>query len=228
MVKAKKQPRKKPLCPKRELKVVHDVLSRKLSRDVLQNLSNCCFTINESLKGDGCGLSGGFLIEQTLSEFLKKHMNGVYEKFNCGESDMKISGIPLSLKKISGKSSMALSWSKNKIKDEEKCNFNSHIMIINIKTEQWWKNRPLKLNSNNICHNKICFNDTIPSGLYLVDRMFCKRFVKTLSNNKSDTMIDQQNLYIMVKKSMLQKTYIELPEPTKKGTFNILNAISFK
>ena len=61
---------------------------------------------------------------------------------------MKIYNTNLSLKKINGKSSIALDWSKNNT-DNKKKYFNTHIMIINLKTQQWWKKSPnIKSNNN--------------------------------------------------------------------------------
>jgi hypothetical protein len=57
---------------------------------------------------------------------------------------------------------------------------------------------------------KITYNDIIPSGIYLIDKQFCKYFVGLSSNNKTDTLIDNQFVYIMLKRSISQKLYIDL------------------
>ena len=96
-------------------------------------------------------------------------------------------------------------------------------MIINLKTEQWWKSKPLKIQVEN---QKIVYNDSIKAGIYLIDKQFCKRFVQLSQNNKTNTLIESQQLYIMIKRSIHQDLYIEIPEPNKTLDFNILNAFS--
>ena len=39
----------------------------------------------------------------------------------------------------------------------------------------WWKTNPKKLCNNNI---KLNYNDTIPSGFYIIDKQFCKHYIK--------------------------------------------------
>lgn len=71
---------------------------------------------------------------------------------------------------------------------------------------------------------KITYNDIIPSGIYIIDKQFCKYYIERNSNNKTDTVINSQYLYIMLKRSIMMKTFIELPLPNKELKFNILNA----
>jgi hypothetical protein len=137
---------------------------------------------------------------------------------------MKICGVPLSQKKINGKSIIALDWSKNNT-DLHKDYFSSHIMIINLKNERWWKTKPVKLASG-INHENVCYNDIIPSGIYLIDRKYCKKCVILAKNNKSNSLIESSFLYLMLKRSIAQKLFIEIPEPNCNVTFNILNAFS--
>ena len=197
-----------------ELRQTINILKTSLSVEHLQILSNELNALNNFCKGDGAGLKGGDLIDTYLSEYFTKEIP-TYEEFHCGESDLKISNVAFSLKKIKGKSSIAIDWSKNK-NISTKDHFNSHIMIINLRTSKWWVNSP-----NIKCNEKITFNDTIPSGIYLIDKKFCKRYVKLSSNNKTDTLIDSQYLYLMLKRSLSQKLFIEIPEPNEILTFSI-------
>jgi len=186
----------------------------------LQDLSNKCHSITLSCKGDGAGLSGGTLIDMLLCKFFQEKLQ-LYKDYHDGESDMKIYDIPLSQKKINGKSRIALDWSKNETKTKKE-HFNCNIIIINLKTEKWWKNNP----THKICNINITYTDIIPSGIYIIDKQFCKYFIKLSNNNKTNTLIESKYLYIMLKHSISQKLFINLPLPNKELKFNILEAFS--
>ena len=138
---------------------------------------------------------------------------------------MKICGTSLSQKKINGKSTIALDWSKNKEKSTREY-FNHHFIIINLckneKEEQWWKKNPKQIK----CPIKIKYTHKIPRGVYIIDKKYCKYYVELSSNNKTNTLIDSQYLYIMLVRSINQKLFINLPKPNNKIKFNILNAFS--
>jgi len=170
----------------------------------LQDLSNKLKCINDYYKGDGCGLTGGSAIDAYICSVLKTNVLE-YEEFHKDESDIKICDIPLSLKRITGKSSIALSWSKNKIENKKE-KFSSHIIIINLKTEQWWKNG---MN-----------NDIIKSGIYIIDKKYCKKYITLTSNNKTNDLIDSHKLYKMLKRSIQQNHFIELPIVDKTLIYN--------
>jgi hypothetical protein len=102
----------------KELRKIHRYLSSSLSSEDLQDLSNKCHSITKHCKGDGAGLSGGTLIDMLLCSFLKEKLP-LYSDYHDGESDMKLCDIPLSQKKINGKSTIALDWSKNETKQKE-------------------------------------------------------------------------------------------------------------
>ena len=51
-------------------------------------------------------------------------------------------------------------------------------------------------------------------------------FIKLSNNNKTNTLIESQYLYIMLKHSIIQKLFIALPSPNKELKFNILNSFS--
>jgi hypothetical protein len=201
-----------------ELKMIKDYIKHSLTCNELQDLSNKCHSINNECKGDGSGLSAGALIDMFICRYFAKLDK--YEEFHCGESDMKICNIELSQKKISGRSNIALDWSKND-SDKEKLHFEKHMIIINLKTARWWKSNPRK-----IINNDIIYNDIIKSGIYLIDKDFCKENVDLSCNNKSNTLIGNQYLYLMLKNSISQNLYIEIPERNKILNFNLLDAFS--
>ena len=126
----------------------------------------------------------------------------------------------LSLKKINGNSAIALDWSKNK-NNNVKEYFKYHLLIINLKTEQWWKNIPRNKTDDNIK-----YNDIIKAGIYIINKDYCKNNIKLLSNNKTNSLIDKQSLYRMIKNSINDNLYIEIPTSNKIIQFNILNAFS--
>lgn len=189
-----------------------------LTPDKLQELSNKCCAISKMCRGDGAGLTGGVLIDMLINSYFQENLPE-YTEHHHGEGDMKILDTPLSQKKINGKSTIALDWSKNEtIGTRER--FSQHIMIINLKSAQWWKTKPIKT----VSKIKTAYNDLIPAGIYLIDKSFCKYYVNLTQNNKTNTLIDAQYLYIILKRSIMIGLYIELPLPNKDITFNILHA----
>ena len=204
----------------KEIKKIYNYIYSSLSNDDLQDLSNKCHSITQSCKGDGAGLSGGTLIDMLLCKFFQEKL-ALYSDYHNVESDMKICDMPLSLKKINGKSTIALDWSKNETKTKRE-HFSCNIIIINLKTEKWWKNNP----TNKISNINIRYTDIIPAGIYIIDKQFCKYFIKLSSNNKTNTLIESQYLYIMLKHSISQNLFIKLPSYNKELKFNILNAFS--
>jgi len=230
----------------KDLRKVWSYLIKSLTIDDLESLVNKCYAITISCKGDGAGLASGGLIDMLICNFFKTKLSD-YSDYHSGESDMKICDILLSLKKISGSSDLALDWSKNyknkkdnnkketkDLSNDEKINipqitksqrehFSSHIMILNLKTTQWWKKTPLKPPISPLI---ISYNDTIPTGIYLVDKRWCKYYVKLSSNNKTDTLIKKEYVYIMIKRSIRLNLFISLPLPKKDIIFNISEAFT--
>jgi hypothetical protein len=204
-----------------ELNNVYKFINSSLTHSNLQELSNKCKSINNVCKGDGAGLTGGTLIDMLLCKYFSENLKDHYEELHSGESDIKIYNTELSLKKINGKSTIALDWSKNET-DNKKSYFNSHVIIVNLQTEKWWKTKPNKIISNKI----ITYNDEIKSGIYFIDKKYCKRYIKLSSNNKTNSLINSQYLYFMLKRSKMLRLYIELPTPNKNIEFNILQAFS--
>ena len=178
----------------------------KFTSSLLYELSSKCHAINRTCKGDGAGLSGGSIVDLFLTSFLSNHLPNC-ESFHNGESDFKINNYPLSLKKISGRSQIALNWSKNNKSSDTKW-FQCDMMIINLKTEKWWKKK---------------HTDLIPSGIYFIPKQYCTNIVLS-SNNKTDTLIDSYQLYEMLKFSKTHDYMIELPDPDPSITFCIEQA----
>ena len=174
-----------------------NTLKESLTEEKLQYLSNCLHSIDDYCSNnDGCGLTGGLLSDMLITEFLKIFLKS-FETCHKGECDCKILDIPLSLKKIKGKSNLALNWSKNPKKDlKEK--FTADILIFNIKSVQWWKTRPKKKIDENVEYNTL-----VKSGIYLIDKEYCKEHVKLSKNNKTNSLITSQYLYLMLFNSKL-------------------------
>lgn len=206
----------------KDLIKVHKILTENLSKDDLQDLSNKCNAITSVCKGDGGGLLSGAMTDMVITGILKKIEE--YKDSHIGEADMSISTELLSLKKINGPSTLALDWSINKGSINKKTvsreHFTCSIMILNLKTTQWWKTSPKQKSFN------ITYNDVIPSGIYLVDKQFCKRYIILSNNNKTNTLIEKKFVYIMLKRSLNLKLFIELPTPNKELKFDILKAFS--
>jgi len=204
----------------KDLKRIHSYLKLNLSTLDLQEISNKCHTINVLFKGnDGSGLTGGCLIEMLITKYFEMKFDN-YKTYHKGESDMEICNLKLSLKKITGNSTIALSWSKNKtIKCDEEF-FVNNIFLINLKTERWWKKAPLKMKGN------LNYTHVIKSGIYLLDKDFCKKRVTLISNNKTDTMVSNVFLYELLQNCLENDLFIEFPNPSTTLEFNILDAFS--
>ena len=63
-----------------------------------------------------------------LCKFFQEKL-ALYSDYHNVESDMKICDMPLSLKKINGKSTIALDWSKNETKTKRE-HFSCNIILI--------------------------------------------------------------------------------------------------
>jgi hypothetical protein len=196
------------------IKATIKYLNDNLSTEDKQNLSNYMNSITKKLKGDGAGLSSGLFIDMLLCEFLSNKLDKC-EEYHNGECDIKINDINFSLKKINGKSLLALDWSKNNNENTTKDIFTHNIILINTKTCQWWKK-----NSN------IDYTKTIKSGIYIINKDYCKENIKLSSNNKSNSIITHQNVYKMIINSIESSTYIEIPEPNKELKFSLIKCFS--
>ena len=196
-------------------------LNDNLSTEDKQNLSNYMNSITKKLKGAGAGLSSGLFIDMLLCEFLSNKLNKC-EEYHNGECDIKINDIDFSLKKINGKSLLALDWSKNNNENTTKDIFTHNIILINTKTCQWWKKNPNNINIK----DDIKYTKTIKSALYIINKDYCKENIKLSSNNKSNSIITPQNVYKMINNSIISGSYIEIPEPNKELKFSLINCFS--
>ena len=194
-----------------KLRRILTYLENALTSDDLQELSDFCNSITIKCKGDGCGLLGGSLIDMLLCELFHSKLS-LYEEFHEGESDMKLCDVPLSQKKINGKSTIALDWSKNQTQTTRSY-FTSDILLINLKTELWWKKSP--------------YNREVKAGIYLIDKQYCKKYIHLASNNKTNTLINSNYLYKMINRSIQQNLFITIPPPKNVLHFNILKAFIY-
>lgn len=200
-----------------ELKSIFNFLNTNLNEDDKQELSNYITAITKTMKGDGAGLSGGFLIDMLICEFFKEKLKNCSE-LHKGECDIMINEINLSLKKINGKSLLALNWSKNE-NDTKKENFVYNILLFHTNTTQWWKKSPKKIEEN----DKTDYTKEIKFGIYIIDKEYCKQHIKLTSNNKSDSIITEQYVYKMLYNSIKNGLFIEIPKPNKELKFSLLN-----
>ncbi len=201
------------------LRKVHATVQASLSLADLQELANKCDAISRHCKGDGAGLAAGTLTDILVSGFFKTKI-ATYSDCHTGESDLKIDDLPLSMKKINGKSTVALDWSKNET-DVKKEHFSCPVMILNLQTQRWWKKKP-----TTPLHYRITWNDTIPAGFYFVSNQFCKANVQLGKNNKTNTLITEQYLYTMLKDSLDTGLHIAMPAPNEELHFVIWDAFT--
>ena len=193
----------------RHLKKVFKYMKKQLNDEVLQELSDKCVSINTYCKGEGCGLLSGSLIDLYITNFLKKLLNPKYYKiFHKGECDMEIHGVSFSFKKITGKTCIALDWSKNKA-NFKKDYFTHDIIIMNLKSGMWWKK---------------CNNTYINAGIYFVDKEYCLQNVKLSSNNKTNSLITDIFVYNMLLDCIEKNHFIPIPDHQKICEFDILKA----
>lgn len=189
------------------LKSIKQHIEKCLTSKKKTELMSYCLSIQKRLRGDGCGLSGGVLIDMIITEYFKQHITG-FEEYHIKDCDFKILDVSFSFKKINGKSSIALNWSKNQ-KANDKC-FESNVCILNLKSGQWWKRK-----------DRI---EMIKSGIYFIDMDFCNENVTFLSNNKTNTLINDVNLYSMLLYAKQNGLFISLPEDAEIKEMMITNA----
>ncbi len=191
----------------KELETVKNVLEKGLD---LQDLSNKIDAIKACCVGDGCGLKTGTYVDDLITAFFKKNLVS-YREYHKGEADLKICDVPLSLKTCTNEkgTQFALNWSKNETKSDPTLDFDTHIMILVSRGGQWWK-------------QKEGFNRYIKSGIYLIDRYYCKDNIDLTANNKTDKLISKKEVYHMIQYS---QHYVEMPPPQPdRPSFDILKA----
>lgn len=172
-------------------------LRQHLKDDILQEISDKMWTIHRHLQSDGRGLSGGTLTEQVLFEIFAKNMpyfSGCHTK----QSDCIITTKQFSFKKITGRSSIALNWSKN---EDNKClTFEHPILLLNLREGKWWRRK------NNFDHH-------IPMGFFLLDHVYCNENVRLKKNNKTNSLIDAEDLYHLIVHAIDERLFLSIPPP---------------
>lgn len=184
---------------KSDLASIKQYMQENLHDDVLHEISDKMWTISQHLKPDGKGLSGGLLIEEVVFEILQHALND-FSHFHDQQSDCIILGNMLSFKKLTGKSCLALNWSKNATPNSAALQFEHPILVLNMKEGKWWRNRP-------------DFDRHIPMGFFLLNPLHCNEHILLKSNNKTDSLIDHWDLYKAITDAMDQDLVIELPPP---------------
>lgn len=189
---------------KRKLFRVVKYIDSCLDEEDRQNIVNCIDVMKKQLSSPGKGLTSGMLIDMFLTEFLGKKDD--IEKYHNGESDFKIFGLPLSLKSISGRSTIALNWSKNDSVNQSDY-FNVNILIFVSSTSRWWIKNDDKI---------------INSGFYFINKDFCKQNITLSKNNKTNSLITNRDLYKLL---INAEYFIKLPNINTNDNkqFNILH-----
>lgn len=204
-----------------KLQDVFDFLQKQLTLEMLKDILSKLHAIRSEFTGDGAGLSGGIVIDKFLTAYLSVNISS-FEEYHIGESDCKILDHPLSLKKINGKSTIALDWSKNGEDSKKRERFDTDMMIINLKEEQWWKSAPKSANKEEV--DSKFFSTPIQKGIYFVSHTYCKSEVCLSSNNKTNSLIKDVALYKMLKNSIKNNMFIEFPNEYNEMKFDILKA----
>lgn len=202
---------------KKILNKIMNYLKTNLGADLLIEMNNKINCLNNFCKGDGCGLISGVLIDMFVTKFLTNNLSK-FKEYHKGEIDCSLCDENFSFKKINGKSILALDWSKN-LMENKKEKFTCNMIIINLKTCKWWKQK-----SSARYEENIDFTKTIPAGIYIIDKYYCKNKVIFTSNNKTNTLISSKYLYMMLYNSIEQNMYITLPKINKIYTFDILSS----
>jgi len=201
---------------KEDIKQIHSTLTR-LTPEARQRFANECKAIEVSKSPDGKGLSTGADIDYHLvNGFLPDELGDDFEKYHEGEADVKISEVAASYKTLRSKGDTALSWSKNpdKKKDgsssvDRKFLENPIPMIMYLRESgRWWVNGPTKSR-----HESIEWNRELKSGFYIIDMKKAASFIELKSNNKSDSIIDSQDMYRMLTDALNDGNFVEIPEP---------------
>ena len=202
--------------------IIFNELKKYLTHDVMCDMLAKMNALSDVVKGDsGSGLSGGMLIDMFLTEYLTNIIKS-YEACHKGESDCKILNIPISIKKINGKSTIALDWSKNGDDSKKRERFETDIMIINLKSGKWWITEPRGATQEEKDSNY--YSNTINAGIYIISHKYCKNNITLSSNNKTNSLIDTKQLYNMLKESIRENMVLEFPTEFPTYKFKILNA----
>lgn len=152
--------------------------------------------------------SGGTFMEQVLFEMFRTLLRD-FSVCHAKQADCTLLGHRFSFKKITGKSCIALNWSKNKGDHQDHQTFEHPILLMNLKEGKWWR-------------NKAHFDKFIPMGFFLLDHAYCNQNVRLKVNNKTNSLIDQEELYKMMIHAMEQQRVLPLPAPsTNRFSFSL-------
>jgi len=202
--------------------IIFNELKKYLTNDVLCDMLAKMNAISNVFKGhSGSGLSGGTVIDLFLTEYLTNIIES-YEECREGESDCKILKIPISIKKINGKSEIALDWSKNGDDSKKRERFETDIMIVNLKPCKWWITEPHGATQEE--KDSKYYSSTVKAGIYIISHKYCKNNITLSSNNKTNSLIDTKQLYNMLKESIIENMVLEFPTEFPTYKFKILNA----
>ena len=174
--------------------------SQHLTEMDLHEISDKLWTVHHHLSSDGKGLSGGTFTEQIVFEILTTILPS-FTPFHKEQSDCMIQGHCFSFKKITGNSQLALNWSKNNDPSKKCMLFKHPILLLNLKGKRWWT-------------TKSGFDRYVPMGFYFIDHVYCNQNIRLKSNNKTNTLIDAENLYRIMMDAMDNRRFLELPPPS--------------
>lgn len=193
----------------------------RISKEAYQKFSNEAKSIEVSKSEDGKGLSTGADIDYHLVKgFLPSELGNDFQRFQKGEADVKISGRPASFKTLRRKGDTAMSWSKNPESKKDGTpsvnrNFlkNPLPMIMYVReSSKWWKGSPKNPN-----HKSIVWNQEISSGFYVINMVKAAKYIVLKQNNKSDAIINSQDMYRMLLETVEEGNYVKIPEPNEVG-----------
>jgi hypothetical protein len=187
------------------------------SDNILQDISDSIYAIERDFKGDGSGLNASGFSDKYMRKKLAEIIPSLKE-IDKGDADWSINYHDLSFKKIRGKSTIALNWSKNPKGAKVKDLFENDIMLMISKTCQWWKKNPREFDP------EIDYAKSINRGFYIIDKYYLKQNINLGPNNKSNNVISEKQLYLAVINSLERDLFIEMPKPLGIKTFNILKA----
>lgn len=87
----------------------------------------------------------------------------------------------------------------------------NHILILNLREMQWWKNGPKHIQDG--VPATLDFTINVKAGLYFIDKELCSRYVRLSSNNKTSALIRDQNVFYLMQLAIAQKSVIFLKPP---------------
>ena len=164
--------------------------------------------IKNAIKGNGAGLTRGFLIDKMINEILEK--NHAFVQYHEGQADIMFENTPYSIKTLTnGGNDIALCWSKNPTIERKELEHD--ILLINLKSEKWYSSE-----------------QEIKRGIYIIDKNIANKYIILYSNNKTDYVLKKKSLHdLIIYNSMNNGWYVEF-ESEKEYTWNIIDGIMDK